>query len=188
MSVVAERLEPSATRLQEWPRSRIAVTIRGLLQRVLLFPVLRLFCRSIRIERDPALLAGDGPFVFVANHASHADTVLILRALPPRVRRRMAPAAAEDYFFRSRPRGAIASLLVGAFPFPRRGRSGLARAERLLDDGWSVLLFPEGTRSTDGRVGTFRSGVGVLAARGFPVVPIGIAGAREVMPKGRRLP
>jgi 1-acyl-sn-glycerol-3-phosphate acyltransferase/membrane protein YqaA with SNARE-associated domain len=189
MSVLAERLEtPASTRLREWPRSPIAVIVRALLQRALLFPILRRFCRPMRIERDPALRSDEGPFVFVANHASHADTALILRAMPPRLRRRLAPAAAEDYFFRSRARGAIASMLIGAFPFPRRGRTGLARAERLLDDGWSVLMFPEGTRSTDGRVGTFKPGVGVLSARGFPVVPIGIAGAREVMPKGRRLP
>ncbi|MEX2556911.1 MAG: lysophospholipid acyltransferase family protein [Actinomycetota bacterium] len=189
MSVVAERLAPSApTRLPEWPRSPVAVELRALLQRVLLFPVLRLFCRPMRIERDPGLLAQEGPFVFVANHTSHADTALILRALPARLRRRLAPAAAEDYFFRGRAPGAILSLLIGAFPFPRRGRAGLARAERLLDDGWSILLFPEGTRSTDGHVGSFKPGVGVLAERGFRVVPIGIAGAREVMPKGRRLP
>lgn len=189
MSVAAERLEPHAsTPLRRWPRSRVAVTVRGLLQQVLLFPVVRLFCRPLRIERDPALLTQEGPFVFVANHTSHADTALILRALPKRLRRRTAPAAAEDYFFRSRARGAMVSLLIGAFPFPRRGPSGLARAERLLHDGWSVLMFPEGTRSTDGLVGAFKPGVGILAARGFPVVPIGIAGAREVMPKGRRLP
>ena len=189
MSVVAEALErPASAGLRGWPRSRIAATVRALLQRALLFPVLRRFCNPMRVERDPALRSDEGPFVFVANHASHADTALILRALPPRLRRRLAPAAGEDYFFRSRVRGAIVSLLIGAFPFPRRGRTGLARAERLLDDGWSVLMFPEGTRSTDGRVGSFKSGVGILAARGFPVVPIGIAGAREVLPKGRRLP
>ena len=127
MSVVVERLEPPvATRLPEWPRSGFAVALRALLQRALLFPVLRLFCRPMRIERNPELLAQEGPFIFVANHTSHADTALVLRALPARLRRRLAPAAAEDYFFRSRTRGAIVSSLVGAFPFPRRGRAGAA--------------------------------------------------------------
>jgi 1-acyl-sn-glycerol-3-phosphate acyltransferase len=189
MSVAAQRLEAvQKPALPAWSRSRAGVAVRAMLQRLLLFPLVGWFCRPLRIESDPSLHGMQGPFVFVANHSSHADTALILRALPPRIRRRTAPAAAEDYFFRGRIRGALVSLLVGAFPFPRRGRAGVDRAEQLLEAGWSVLLFPEGTRSADGHVGTFKPGVAMLGARGHRVVPIGIAGARHVFPKGRTLP
>lgn len=175
-----------AAPMARWPRSRWASALRAVAQRVILFPVVGWLCRPAVVrgrERIPP-----GPVVFVANHSSHADTALILRALPARVRRRTAPGAAADYFFRNRVVGALVSGLTGAFPFPRRGRDGLERAEALLDRGWSVVLFPEGTRSPDGRIGEFRAGVGALAAGGATIVAIGIAGAREVLPRGRLLP
>lgn len=188
--VEAGRLERrvEAGRLARWPRARAAVLLRSILQALVLFPVVRWLCRPLRIEGRERLRGARGPFVFVANHASHADTALILRALPRRIRRRTAPAAAEDYFFRNRFLGGLVSLLIGAFPFPRRGSAGLARAEGLLAQGWSVVLFPEGTRSTDGRPGEFRAGVGVLASWGATIVPIGIAGACDVLPKGHGVP
>ena len=190
MAVAAERLtrtQPSGT-LSRWPRSRVAIVVRTILQGVLLFPLVRVLCRPMRVEGARGISRERGPFVFVANHTSHADTAVLLRALPGRIRRRTAPAAAEDYFFRGRLRGALASLGIGAFPFPRKGAAGLDRAEELLAEGWNVILFPEGTRSPDGRMRPFRSGIGVLAARGATVVPVGIAGSREVFPKGARLP
>jgi 1-acyl-sn-glycerol-3-phosphate acyltransferase len=190
MAAAAGRLTSSqpSERLPRWPRSRAAVVVRVILQGVLLFPLVRVICRPIRVEGARGLGRERGPFVFAANHASHADTALLLRALPGRIRRRTAAAAAEDYFFRGRLRGALATLGIGAFPFPRKGTTGLDRAEELLADGWSVILFPEGTRSPDGRMRPFRSGIGVLAARGATVVPVGIAGSREVFPKSARLP
>jgi 1-acyl-sn-glycerol-3-phosphate acyltransferase/membrane protein YqaA with SNARE-associated domain len=193
MAVAADRLEhgenPELVRaLALWPRSRPARAARRALQALLLIPLVRLLCRPLRVEGAKRLAAGKGPVVFVANHASHADTAVILAALPGGVRRLTAPAAASDYFFRGRARGALAALSIGAFPFPRRGTAGLARAEALLARGWNVLLFPEGTRTTDGHMRAFRPGAGALAARGATIVPVGISGTREVLPKGGRLP
>jgi 1-acyl-sn-glycerol-3-phosphate acyltransferase/membrane protein YqaA with SNARE-associated domain len=170
----------------EWGRGRLAHWLRTFVQAAVLLPLVRWLGRPLRIDGADAL--GAGPYVFVANHASHADTAAILAALPPRLRRRTAPAAAADYFFSSRVRGALVTLVTGAFPFPRKGRTGLARAESLLQRGWSVVLFPEGTRSCDGRVHGFRPGVAALAERGWTVVPIGIAGTSAALPKGGRLP
>jgi len=159
-------------------------TKRNLLQAIVLLPVVRWFCRPLRVEGNPP----EGPAILAANHAGHADTAIILAALPHRERRRLSPAAAEDYFFSSRLKGALVRLLTSAFPFPRRGHEGIRRAGHLLDQGRSVLLFPEGTRSTDGSIATFKCGIGHLAGRGFPVIPVAIRGARDVLPKGRRLP
>jgi 1-acyl-sn-glycerol-3-phosphate acyltransferase len=170
----------------DWGRGPLATVVRSVLQALLLFPVMRWLGRPLRVGGRDRLESG--PYVFVANHASHADTAALLAALPPRLRRCTAPAAAEDYFFTSRLRGAIVTLLTGAFPFPRRGRAGLWRAEALLRRGWSIVLFPEGTRSCDGRVHEFKGGAALLARRGWSVVPVGIAGARDVLPKGGRLP
>jgi 1-acyl-sn-glycerol-3-phosphate acyltransferase len=147
----------------------------------------RWFCRPLTvIGADRTLRSND--VVFVANHSSHADTAAVLAAMPRDVRRGLAPAAAEDYFFRSRVRGGIVRALTGAFPFPRHGTDGIERAWSLLRSGRSVLLYPEGTRSRDGSIAPFKCGVGILARRGVTVVPVGIAGTKNVLSKGRRLP
>lgn len=152
----------------------------------LLYWVTRWFCRPLTVTGRSRLPAG--PVVFVANHSSHADTAVLLAALPRRARRELAPAAAEDYFFKGRLRGWFVRGLTGAFPFPRHGPAGLERACGFLGGGRSVLLYPEGTRSRDGSVAGFRCGVGMLVKRGATVVPVGIAGTREVLCKGNRLP
>jgi 1-acyl-sn-glycerol-3-phosphate acyltransferase len=148
--------------------------------------VVRFFCRPLTVAGRRNV--PNGPAIYVANHASHADTAVLLAALPRVTRRRLAPAAAEDYFFATRTKGAVISLLTGAFPFARAGGDGLARARRLLDDGWSILLFPEGTRSRSGAMGSFKCGVGKLAARGYPVVPVGVAGTHAVLSPGASFP
>jgi 1-acyl-sn-glycerol-3-phosphate acyltransferase len=190
MATAAEHVAAEQPRrpLPAWPRSRSAVLLRALIQRALLIPLVRWLCRPLRVEGRGGVARLDGPAVFVANHASHADTALILAALPPRIRHRTAVAAAEDYFFNGRARGTAATLVIGAFPFPRRGTTGLARTQLHLDEGWSVLLFPEGTRSADGAVAPFKRGIGALAAAGATIVPVGIAGTRDVLPKGSRIP
>ena len=129
--------------------------------------------------------AGNRPYIFVANHTSHLDTPLLLAALPLRLRLRLRAAAAADYFFTSRWKGTLVTLLFNAFPFERRGFGGLSCAQRLLEDGYSVLLFPEGTRSKDGQLHPFKCGIGRLAlATQVCVVPVWIEGAHAAMPKG----
>ncbi|HWF75490.1 MAG TPA: lysophospholipid acyltransferase family protein [Solirubrobacteraceae bacterium] len=134
-------------------------------------------------------LAGlEGPVIFVANHSSHVDTPALLLSLPARWRRRTAVAAAADYFYGSRLLAAAVSLAFGTVPLDRR-RQGteVAHIRRLLDGGWSLVVFAEGTRSRDGRVGRMRSGAAVLAAEhGLPIVPVYISGTRDAMPIGSR--
>jgi 1-acyl-sn-glycerol-3-phosphate acyltransferase len=133
-----------------------------------------------------------GPVVFVANHNSHMDTPVILRALPGRWRRRTAVAAAVDYFYNKRRNALSASLAFGTVPLERKGGVGVgpgqtAHLNRIIRDGGSLLVFPEGTRSRDGRVGRLRSGAALLAAEhNLPIVPIYVSGTREAMPRGHR--
>jgi long-chain acyl-CoA synthetase len=132
-----------------------------------------------------------GPVLLIANHASHLDALTVLAALPPAVRRRTAVAAAADYFFERRPLATLVSLALGAFPFHRQGAvsTSLAQCGDLADAGWSLLIFPEGTRSPDGRLQPFKAGIGLLARElGLPVVPIYLAGLYAVLPKGRCWP
>jgi long-chain acyl-CoA synthetase len=111
--------------------------------------------------------------------------------LPARLRRKVAVAAAADYFYRDHRLGVAASLLLNTFPFAREGgvRSGLASCAELLGAGWSVLLFPEGTRSSDGALHPFKSGIGLLATElRAPIVPLALSGCAAILPRGTCLP
>jgi len=133
-----------------------------------------------------------GSFALVANHASHADTAVILSAVPLGRIHRAFPAAASDYFFTSLPRVAFSAVVVNAMPFDRKEnpRESLATCRRLLETGENVLiLFPEGTRSLDGTIGPFKPGIGFLTAgTPIPVVPCYLEGAHAVLPKGALIP
>jgi 1-acyl-sn-glycerol-3-phosphate acyltransferase len=176
--------------LPHWPRRRVVGIGRTLLQQALLFPALRAVCR-LEVRGRSALDDLDGPVILAATHASHLDTLTVLAALPGRLRRRTAVAAAADYFFRRRALGIGVGLAVNAFPFARAGavRASLRTCHDLLAGGWSVLLYPEGTRATNGQVGPFRPGVGLLAIEaGVPVVPVRLQGLERVLPKGSHRP
>jgi 1-acyl-sn-glycerol-3-phosphate acyltransferase len=134
----------------------------------------------------------DGSFVVVANHASHLDALCLLAALPLRKLHRAFPAAAQDYFFVSLPRVAVAAIAVNALPFARQlhVRQSLDLCRQLLANPGNILIiFPEGTRSTTGQIGEFRPGIGMLVAgSAVPVVPCHLTGAAAAWPKGSAFP
>jgi 1-acyl-sn-glycerol-3-phosphate acyltransferase len=138
-------------------------------------------------------LPQEGAWLLVANHASHVDTGVLYAAVPRRLRRRLLAAAAQDYFFTGGLRQTMVRTLFNGIPVDRDGQSGrdpLRHVIRALREGYGVLLFPEGTRSTTGKIGRFRSGVGRLIATfpEVPVIPAYLEGTADMMPKGRPLP
>jgi long-chain acyl-CoA synthetase len=85
----------------------------------------------------------------------------------------------------------VASLALGAFPFHRTGpvAASLAHCGDLADGGYSLLVFPEGTRAPDGKIAPFKPGIGLLARElGLLVVPVYLDGLYGILPKGRTLP
>lgn len=172
-----------------WPRGRTVRAVRVVLQRAA-FALLGKFAPS-SVAGVEHLDRIDGSVLFVANHTSHLDSAVLLNALPARHRRRVAVAAAADYFFQRPPLGTVVALLLNAFPFSRTTavRPTLEHCATLLDSGWSILLYPEGTRSITGSVGQFKAGVGLLAVElEVPVVPVHLEGLQWILPKGRTLP
>ena len=162
-------------------RSLGALIIRGLLQIYNHFEIIG--HQNLRTNRS---------LVIVANHCSHIDTLCLLAALPLRKLHRAFPAAASDYFFQSVPRLWAAAILVNALPFARqtRVRQSLSLCRELLaHPGTILIIFPEGTRSTTGEVGEFKSGIGALVAgRDVAVAPCFIDGSFQAWPKGKRFP
>ena len=132
---------------------------------------------------------GSGGCIVVANHSSHADTAVLLAALPPKAK--PVFGAAADYWFDVRVRRFIATSLAGVLPVRRNAEGSyaalLAAARPSLKAGRTIVLYPEGTRSTDGTIGEFRSGALRLAREcGVPIVPVAVTGTADVLPKGGR--
>jgi 1-acyl-sn-glycerol-3-phosphate acyltransferase len=128
--------------------------------------------------------------MFISNHSSHLDASIILTTLPHTWREKTATAAAKDYFFDVWWRSAFTALVYAGFPVERgAGEKATHKAKELIRDGWNIIVFPEGTRSTDGWLQRFRHGTSRLALdMKMPVVPIAIVGAYAAMPKGRSWP
>ena len=128
----------------------------------------------------------DEPVIFAANHASHIDTPLLLSVLPDRWRHRTVVAAGADYFFDRRWKAAFFAFVINAIPIERRrvDRKSAGQAASLLNDGWSLLIFPEGGRTPDGWGQGHQPGAAWLAVRtNRTVVPVYVEGTRRVLPR-----
>jgi 1-acyl-sn-glycerol-3-phosphate acyltransferase len=174
----------------EWARTPAARVARAAIVDDVLRPALHLIA-SPRIHGADRLVGLEAPAIFVANHHSHLDTSLLLTSLPDRFRHKAVVAAAADYFFTSRAKGALSALAIGAIPMERTkvGRRSADLAAELLDDGWNLVMFPEGGRSPDGWGRSFRGGAAYLALRcGRPIVPLYLEGTGRLWRRGTTLP
>jgi long-chain acyl-CoA synthetase len=156
-----------------------------------------------RIEGRENLRGVEGPLLVISNHIAHVDPGFILAALPSRFRNRLATAAggerleslrspAADRNFVAmiydRVKWVLGVSLLNLFPLPRESgfRRSFAYAGEAVDRGYSVLVFPEGRHTTDGKINPFRSGIGLLAQNlGIPVLPMRIHGLFERKQAGK---
>lgn len=162
----------------------------NVLKYALLGPLLRLLFRP-RIE-GLEHVPEEGAAIVAGNHLSFSDHFL----MPAILKRRITFLAKAEYFTGPGLKGRLTAAFfrsVGQIPVDRSGR-GAGRAA--IDEGLKVLgrgellgIYPEGTRSHDGRLYRGRTGVAVMALRaGVPVVPCAMVGTFEIQPPGRRLP
>lgn len=151
---------------------------------------LRLYNR-LRIEGRENL-PKHGSYILVCNHTSHLDALCLMSSVPFAKIHQTFPAAAADYFFSNLARTAASAILINALPFERKakGAQSLSVCSKLLrDEGNILVLFPEGTRSTTGKMGRFRSGIGrLVAGTDVAVVPCHLAGGLKAWPKGKGFP
>ena len=175
-------------RPHRWALSFWARSFRMLAKQQVVMRHVRRFCRPLTFEGLDNFSRLSAPAIIIANHTSHFDTLIVLSALPRRLYSRVAIAAAADRFYTETLKGAWYSLRYNAFPISRGGgRAALDYSEWLLQSGWSLLIFPEGTRSRTGELLPFHPGPAILALRQrVPVLPIYIEGASNILQPGTR--
>ena len=157
-----------------------------------------------RIEGRENLRGWSGPMLVVCNHISDVDFAFVQAAMPARLGNRIAiatrgedlealhtPAALRGFFGKiyDRTRWALGVSLLNLFPLPREAgfRQSFAYAGAAVDRGYSVLVFPEGRHTVDGKMNPFRAGIGLLANNlGIPVLPMRIHGLFELKEAGKK--
>lgn len=187
----SSRSEAAPVSAVAWARTPPARLARSAIQRGALLPILH-FISPYTVVGRRNLTQLKGPAVFVANHQSHFDAPICLAALGGRIRRRLVVAAAADYFYTTKLKGAAASLALGTVPFVRTGassRTSLLMLKNLIGSGWSVLMFPSGSRGSGTTGFNFKKGFAYVAVDAqVPVVPMYLHGPEQVMPKGSFIP
>jgi long-chain acyl-CoA synthetase len=185
--------------VQRWPTTWVRLIIHYLLLRPAVF--LLGWPRIIGRENLRGLR---GPVLVVCNHLDDVDVGFVQTALPARFRHRLATATGGEALeaLRTPPlgRGLLSTAydrlkwflgvsLLNLFPLPREAgfRESFLFAGQSMDRGYSILVFPEGRHTTDGEIGLFRSGVGLLAKNlAIPIVPMRIDGLFELKKAKKR--
>ena len=182
---------PPMVKFPAWGMRLWARMARGFLQQGLVFPLMSLVY-GLRVSGRENLAGLNGPVLFACNHHLGLDNPLILKAVTRRWRRRVAVAAAAELWHN--PVWWVLNPLLGnGFPIAREGpiRPSLENLGRIIDRGWSVLIYPEGVLTVGGPMKPFMQGVGLVAVEGrIPVVPLRLdvtrAGAPSRFPLFRR--
>jgi long-chain acyl-CoA synthetase len=188
-----------------WARRFPATWIRIVLHYGVVVPLVRLMC-PLRVEGRGRLAGlGAGPALLVANHVTRADQALVLAALPASRARRLAIAMDGELLrdWRHAPPGtplwtrllglaqyALVVTFFNVFPLPKQSgfRRSFAYAGESVDQGFNLLVFPEGARAREGRMNPFMAGVGLLVRElGVPVVPVRMEGLYELKRQRRRV-
>ncbi|MDO5724267.1 MAG: lysophospholipid acyltransferase family protein [Flaviflexus sp.] len=180
---------------------------RRAIRKLLIRPVIASVV-STSVEGEDNVTGLDGAYIVVGNHTSHLDAPMMFSLLPGHVTERLATGAAADYFYRRRFISRITALLFNTYPVERKGKAqaplrgikgqgsdergrgpAAGMTGRLLRAGIPILIFPEGTRSRDGHMGTFKTGAAALSMKlNVPMVPVALIGGHEAMPVGSFLP
>lgn len=149
----------------KWGRGYSARFARHIIHSYLMGPYVR-YLTTMEV-RGVENIVGSGPFIFVANHASNADTIILMTALPVKVRQRTVVAAAVDSFFMNAFDAFRTVLVYNAIPVDRLrvNRRSAQLALELVQDHWNLVIYPEGGRTPDGNLHEFKGGAAYLAER-----------------------
>jgi len=147
---------------------------------------------GVHLQRD--LTPPQGVRVYFANHTSHLDFVVIWSVLPSALRQRTRPVAAADYWTRGQVKTYLAREVFRALLINReevsRSHNPLESMGAALEAGDDLIIFPEGTRSPDGKMKPFKAGLYHLAKRcpQAELIPVHLENLNRILPKGEFLP
>lgn len=139
-------------------------------------------------------LPTEGPAIVAANHNSHLDTVVLMSLFPLRRLWNVRPAAAADYFLRSKPMRWFSQEIMAIVPVERdareRGEDPLVQVKAALAARHVLVLFPEGTRGEPEQMAEMKKGIAHLIEQhpNVPVTPVHLRGLGKSLPKGSWLP
>ena len=199
-----QRAVQSGYRYPSWTQRWPVTWIRNLVYYALTFPATLIMAHPQIVGREN-LEGIEGPLLITCNHVTYIDLGFVLIAMPPRIRHMIAvgmwgerlwamwnPPATMNILARwwQQAGYGLAVALFDVFPLPQQSgvRESFAYAGASVDRGYSVLVFPEGRRTQDGKPSPFRSGIGMLAQKlDLPVVPLRIDGLYGMKISGRKV-
>ncbi|MBU1055600.1 MAG: 1-acyl-sn-glycerol-3-phosphate acyltransferase [Proteobacteria bacterium] len=141
------------------------------------------------VENSPKIM--DEQFIIAANHNSHIDVMVLFRLINISRVNKVKTIVAKDYFNKGL-KGYIAKILFNAV-LVDRSASAITTFKILkkeLEDGYSLIIFPEGTRGEPGIINEFKSGIGQMSLDfpNIPIYPVYLSGAEKTLPRGTRIP
>jgi 1-acyl-sn-glycerol-3-phosphate acyltransferase len=139
---------------------------------------------------DSSFLLKEKQFVIVANHNSHLDTMTLLASIPSKILPKVKPVAATDYFGNTRFKANFSNYFINTLLISRsEGSNAIRQMKKALDDGYSLILYPEGTRGNPDETGELKPGIALLLSLCPHVkyVPAYMTGMAKAMPKGDSL-
>ena len=149
---------------------------------------------GVKFDNSKFLLK-EKQFIIVANHNSHLDTMTIMASLPRKIVHNVKPVAAADYFGRTRTQAAFSNFFINTLLIRRRRdksnviQDPIQAMLQCLEKGYSLILFPEGTRGEPEKLQPLKPGVALLLSKrpDIPYVPAFMKGMGKIMPKGDSL-
>ena len=144
---------------------------------------------------DARFLLAEKQFIIIANHNSHLDTMTLLASLPRSIVHRVKPVAATDHFGKTKLKKKFTEFFVNALLIPRKRNFEQPEKDpvnmmlKALDEGYSLILFPEGTRGKPGEEQKFKKGIGLVLQERPEVklVPAYMRGMGKILPKDSRI-
>lgn len=146
------------------------------------------FTKSVFLKKEKQ-------FIIIANHNSHLDTMSILASLPKSILAKVKPVAAQDHFGKTKWQSWMSNFFINTLLIQRKSdkenpeNDPIFKMNKALQEGYSLIIFPEGTRGEPNKPKEFKAGVALLLIKNphIPYVPIYLKATGKAMPKGDNL-
>ena len=162
--------------------------MHALVLKIIYSGIIRIFLKlivGVKFEKAGFLLQ-EKQFIIVANHNSHVDTMALMASLPSSIIHKVKPVAAADYFGKTKLKALLSNYFINTLLISRQGGNPIHTMKKALEEGYSLILFPEGSRGEPDNEQQMKPGVALLLSLcpGVKYVPAYLYGMGKIMPKG----